>query len=88
MRYAFCRFNFLLKGSATATRLQQLRTHLQRYRPVLTESFVEALHSRGVDVDAVRIEPGASPAACSAAGCARRMSMMHSLRRFALPWLT
>ena len=33
---------------------------LQRYRPVLTESFVEGLHSRGVDVDAVRIEPGAS----------------------------
>ena len=33
---------------------------LQRYRPVLTESFVERLHSRGVDVDAVCIEPGAS----------------------------
>ena len=39
--------------------LQTMWMLLQRYRPVLTESFVEGLHSRGVDVDAVRIEPGA-----------------------------
>lgn len=30
----------------------------QRYRPVLTEEFVHSLHRRGIDVDALRIEPG------------------------------
>ena len=31
----------------------------QRYRPVLTKKFFDSLRSRGVDVDAVHIEPGA-----------------------------
>ena len=31
---------------------------VQRFRPVLTKAFAEDLHSRGVDVTAVRIEPG------------------------------
>ena len=47
--------------------MQELWMPSQRYRPVLMESFVEGLHSRGIDVDAVRIEPGASPAASPAA---------------------
>ncbi|KAK9834170.1 hypothetical protein WJX81_004930 [Elliptochloris bilobata] len=37
-----------------------LGSEFERHRPVLTESFFEGLHSRGVDVRAVRVEPAAA----------------------------
>ena len=36
-------------------------SHVQRFRPVLTRAFAEDLRSRGVDVTAIRIEPGQPP---------------------------
>jgi len=49
----------------------------QRFRPVLKKDFIDGLHRRGVDVDAVRIEPGApaclTPCGAGLTGPARRL---------------
>ena len=48
-----------LTVATTADTPLDVLSSLQRYRPVLTEEFFTDLRLRGIDVTAVRIEPGA-----------------------------
>ncbi|KAK9825364.1 hypothetical protein WJX81_004084 [Elliptochloris bilobata] len=43
-----------------------LDSDFERFRPVLTEDFMRDLHSRGIDVEAVRIEPASAVASAPA----------------------